>query len=153
MLDISRKQTVALDWSYPQEIENFKFSHYEDMMGIYMITRKFGNNESIIYVGKTKRPVVRRLYEHEHKDLSCWTKKRGTKHVRFAKVHKEGLDNELLLDCVESAIIQSLVEDEVYTLTNKDKLKTCTAYYKLRIKNTGYPFILDREIEFLPDSD
>ena len=47
MLDINRKQTVTLDWSYPQEIENFKFSHYEDMMGIYMITRKFGNNKEM----------------------------------------------------------------------------------------------------------
>lgn len=153
MPDFNRKQTVILKWSYPQEIENFKFSHYDDMMGIYMITRKIGNKQSIIYVGKTKRFITKRLYEHENKDNSSWTKKRGAKYIRFARVHKDGFDDELLLDCVESAIIQSLIEDGVYTLTNKAKIKTCTVHYKLCIKNIGFPFILNRAIDFLPDSD
>lgn len=153
MPDLNRKQTVALKWSYPQKLENFKSSHFNDMMGIYIITRKFSNKQSIIYVGKTKWFVTRRLYEHENRDFSPWTEKKGVKYVRFARVQKDGFDDELLLDCVESAIIQSLIEDGVYTLTNKDKIKTCTAYYELRIKSIGFPFILNRDIDFVPDGD
>lgn len=107
MPDFNRKQTITLKWSYPQKKENFKFSHYDDMMGVYMITRKFGNKKSIIYIGKTRRFVAKRLNEHENRDFSPWTEKIGQKYVRFAMVQKDGFDDELLLDCVESALIQS----------------------------------------------
>lgn len=146
-----RLHTIKLNWSYPRLVENVSNSEYASCHGIYLISRVFGGKESYIYVGKTERPFSQRLWEHQNKDFSSWTQKRGIWRVRFCDVHKEGFDDALLIDCIESAVIHSLIEKGINTLTNTSKVRSCTVHYPLRVISKGYRGAVPPSYLFIPD--
>lgn len=63
---MAKQKTIIINWSYPREFENAKETElsYEGY-GIYCISRKFGGNETILYIGKTDWQFRDRLKNHK----------------------------------------------------------------------------------------
>lgn len=127
---------IMIEWSYPIEFD--RILQYECMkeIGLYYITRKFGNKESNLYIGKTTYSFFSRLDCHRWNWLNNY---RGKKFVRLGKVisPKNISDEEL----------RQLINDAECTLiyTMGDRLKknivstlSCNPNYRLKIKNVGY---------------
>ena len=55
---------VTIEWSYPMDIDNILLDERMQDIGIYYITRKFGNNVSNLYIGKTIYSFGSRLESH-----------------------------------------------------------------------------------------
>ena len=71
---------VTIEWSYPMDIDNILLDERMQDIGIYYITRKFGNNVSNLYIGKTIYSFGSRLESHRW----FWTDNyRGRKEVRL----------------------------------------------------------------------
>lgn len=60
-----RKHTVKIKWNYPILLENIYCKEDVNEHGIYCITRKYGDNEKIIYIGKTIDSFEHRLKSYE----------------------------------------------------------------------------------------
>lgn len=128
-----RIKTIKVNWSYPILYENI-FSYgkiYEK--GIYYLSRKFGNNETLLYIGKTNNSFFNRLYCH-----SDWLSEyRGKILVRLGIIiSPKNYDDSLITD-IESAIIYKLKPIE-----NTDKIKSYTYYNECKILNIGYKGVL-----------
>ena len=55
---------VTIEWSYPMDIDNILLDERMQDIGIYYITRKFGNNVSNLYIGKIIYSFGSRLESH-----------------------------------------------------------------------------------------
>lgn len=127
---------ITIEWSYPKEFDKILQHECMKEIGIYYITRKFGNKEGNLYIGKTTYSFFSRLECHRWNWLSDY---RGKKFVRLGKViaPKNISDEEL----------HQLINDAERTLiyTMGDRLKknivstlSCNPSYRLKIKNVGY---------------
>lgn len=76
-------RTVKLYWSMPMEIDNFFESEDAKDIGIYFITRKFGNSETPLYIGKSIHSFKSRIKSHEE-----WLTeyKRGRLLIRLGRI-------------------------------------------------------------------
>jgi len=141
---------ITIEWSYPIEFD--RILQYECMneIGLYYITRKFGNKESNLYIGKTTYSFFSRLDCHRWSWLSNY---KGKKFVRLGKIisPKNISDEEL----------RQLINDAECTLiyTMGDRLKknivstlSCNPNYRLKIKNVGYRGDILPEV-FISDED
>lgn len=59
------KQTVVIKWSGPYTLENLHKREAALNNGIYTIYRRYGNKETLLYIGKTQRSILQRIKEHE----------------------------------------------------------------------------------------
>lgn len=57
-------ENIIIDWHGPFNMENLSKHDIAYQYGLYTISRVWGNNESLIYIGKTERDVVTRIEEH-----------------------------------------------------------------------------------------
>ena len=55
---------VTIEWSYPMDIDNILLDERMKDIGVYYTTRKFGNNVSNMYIGKTIDCFGSRLESH-----------------------------------------------------------------------------------------
>lgn len=131
---------IIVKWTYPREFENAKETilSYEGF-GIYCISRKFGRNETILYIGKTDRQFRDRLKNHRKVWMSNY---RGEKVVRFGTIVKPITVTSEIINDVESAIIYDIEPKH-----NKSKKKSYHYFEEYIILNQGYrgqlPKIID----------
>lgn len=136
-----RLRNVEINWSKPMLYENSYYNERVDGKGLYYISRKFGGNEALLYIGKTYDCFFIRLLSHDENWLN---KYRGTKYVRFGTISSPIVDDEefkILVKDVESALIY-----ELNPVHNTMSTKSYTLTYECRIRNSGYHGVLPLEI-------
>lgn len=127
---------VTIEWSYPMDIDNILLDERMQDIGIYYITRKFGNNVSNLYIGKTIYSFGSRLESHRW----FWTDDyRGRKEVRLGTIVKpKYLNNEelyQLISDVEATLIYLMSDSLIHN--NKCTL-SCNPSQRIKITNIGY---------------
>lgn len=133
---IHKYKKITIKWSYPKEIESILGDERMYDIGIYYITRKFGNKESNLYIGKTTYSFFSRLDCHRWNWLSDY---RGKKFVRLGKVISPvNISDEELYQLINDA-------ERTLIYTMGDRLKknivstqTCNPNDRLKITNVGY---------------
>ena len=69
MADENRLHNITIKWTYPRVIENIDTCRESTQNGLYYVSRIFGNRETTIYIGETKRDFMTRIDEHDKKSL------------------------------------------------------------------------------------
>ena len=141
---------VTIEWSYPMDIDNILLDERMQDIGIYYITRKFGNNVSNLYIGKTIYSFGSRLESHRW----FWTDDyRGRKEVRLGTIVKpKYLNNEelyQLISDVEATLIYLMSDSLIHN--NKCTL-SCNPSQGIKITNIGYRGDLPPEM-YIKDED
>lgn len=141
---------VTIEWSYPMDIDNILLDERMQDIGIYYITRKFGNNVSNLYIGKTIYNFGSRLESHRW----FWTDNyRGRKEVRLGTIVKpKYLNNEelhQLISDVEATLIYLMSDSLIHN--NKCTL-SCNPSQRIKITNIGYRGDLSSEM-YIKDED
>ena len=141
---------VTIEWSYPMDIDNILLDERMQDIGIYFITRKFGNNVSNLYIGKTIYNFGSRLESHRW----FWTDDyRGRKEVRLGTIVKpKYLNNEelyQLISDVEATLIYLMSDSLIHN--NKCTL-SCNPSQRIKITNIGYRGDLPSEM-YIKDED
>ena len=141
---------VTIEWSYPMDIDNILLDERMQDIGIYYITRKFGNNVSNLYIGKTIYSFGSRVGSHRW----FWTDDyRGRKEVRLGTIVKpKYLNNEelyQLISDVEATLIYLMSDSLIHN--NKCTL-SCNPSQRIKITNIGYRGDLPPEI-YIKDED
>ena len=123
---------IEVKWSYPKAFEKIIETEIaQSGWGIYYISRKFGENETLLYIGITYAQNFKaRLDSHSWN----WFKNyRGKKLIRFGEfTNKIDVSNETIVD-IESALIFEI--SPKHNTSKKSSYKFNSLY---RIKNTGY---------------
>ena len=117
------------------EIENILYDERMSDIGIYYITRRFGNHISDLYIGKTVYSFGSRLESH----YWYWLDKyRGKKYVRLGTIVKPKNisedDLKQLIGDAEATLIYCLGEQ---LLQNKMCTISCNPSQRLMITNIG----------------
>ena len=141
---------VTIEWSYPMDIDNILLDERMQDIGIYYTTRKFGNNVSNMYIGKTIDCFGSRLESHRW----FWTDDyRGRKEVRLGTIVKPNyLNNEelyQLISDVEATLIYLMSDSLIHN--NKCTL-SCNPSQRIKITNIGYRGDLPPEM-YIKDED
>lgn len=133
-----RSRIVKIEWSYPRTYDNIFYSPQINDIGIYCLSRKYGENETLLYIGKTNHSFYSRLSSHQF-----WFEQyKGKLIVRLGIITQPSkYDNELIED-IESAIIY-----EIKPLENTDKINGYTCWNVCEIENSGYRGLLPRIID------
>lgn len=63
-------EEVIINWNGPYKFERMSQYEVSYSNGIYAISRVWGNNETLIYLGQTIRSFATRLNEHQEEWLS-----------------------------------------------------------------------------------
>lgn len=71
---------ITINWHGPYQLSRAHLPEIAEENGIYVITRKWGNSETLIYIGRTKRGLYQRISEHEKSWLCDF---RGCLQVRY----------------------------------------------------------------------
>ena len=79
-------ENVIINWNGPYKFENIGQYEIANNNGIYSISRVWGNNETLIYLGKTVRNFETRLNEHQ---INWLNGVRGQIKVRFGVLEFE----------------------------------------------------------------
>ena len=74
---------IKIEWSYPVEFSAILKTEAMNDIGIYYISRKFGEKESILYIGKATYNFSTRLECH---NVNKVNKYRGKKFVRLGRI-------------------------------------------------------------------
>ena len=141
---------VTIEWSYPMDIDNILLDERMQDIGIYYITRKFGNNVSNLYIGKTIYSFGSRLESHRWFGVDDY---RGRKEVRLGTIVKpKYLNNEelyQLISDVEATLIYLMSDSLIHN--NKCTL-SCNPSQRIKITNIGYRGDLPPEM-YIKDED
>ena len=141
---------VTIEWSYPMDIDNILLDERMQDIGIYYITRKFGNNVSNMYIGKTIDCFGSRLESHRWFGVDDY---RGRKEVRLGTIVKpKYLNNEelyQLISDVEATLIYLMSDSLIHN--NKCTL-SCNPSQRIKITNIGYRGDLPPEM-YIKDED
>lgn len=58
-------EIIIIHWSGPYKFDNIRYYERTYQGGIYAISRFWGSNESLLYIGRTERDFGTRIYEHQ----------------------------------------------------------------------------------------
>lgn len=144
---------ITIEWSYPIEINNILQKDCMNEIGIYYISRKFGEKQSILYIEKTTYHFKSRLISHKEEWLDCY---RGKKFVRLGRIvyPKNCSEEELkaLINDAERTIIFYLSnKNEHKLIANIASTKSTAFDYVLKITNIGYRGDLPPELYLSED--
>jgi len=128
-----RIKTVKINWSYPVLYENIFSSIRVNEKGIYYLSRKFGDKETLLYIGKTSNSFYNRLNSHKYW-LNLY---RGKLFVRLGIIISPKTYDDSLITDVESALIY-----EMQPFENTDKTNGYYYLNECKIVNTGYRGLL-----------
>lgn len=139
---------ITIKWSYPVAFDRILEKESVTDMGIYYISRQFGNKKSILYIGKTTDMFKHRLKDHKKKWLDTY---RGQKSVRLgtviAPVNISEEERKELINDAEKTIIYYLSKlDEHDPVANVVSTNSANFYHILKIENTGFRGQLPKEI-------
>lgn len=142
---------ITIEWSYPIEINSILQKECMNDIGIYYISRKFGEKQSILYIGKTTYNFKSRLESHKEYWLDTY---RGKKFVRLGKIVSpknisEEEMKELINDAERTIIFYLSNIDEHELVVNVVSTKSTEFDNTLKITNTGYRGQLPEEL-FIP---
>ncbi len=140
---VSRVKYIEIRWTYPKSPDAAWESEESYGRGIYQITRLFGGNESLLYIGVVKgedRNFYQRLSEH----WSWLQSIRGTVRIRFGKiVGRQGFTlTREILETAEGALIWEHQPSE-----NTAKMNDYRKYHHLVITNSGYRGFLNQVVD------
>ncbi|MBP3568271.1 MAG: hypothetical protein J6K04_03800 [Lachnospiraceae bacterium] len=143
---------IVIEWSYPVEINSILQKECMNDIGIYYISRKFGEKQSILYIGKTTYSFFSRLESHKEFWLNTY---KGKKYVRLGRIvsPKNITEDELkqLINDAERTIIYYLSNmDEHELVANVVSTKSTKFDTVLKISNAGYRGQLPKEL-FIPE--
>ena len=149
---MAKYRRITIDWSYPIEINNILQKESMNDIGIYYISRKFGEKQSILYIGKTTYSFKSRLESHKANWLDTY---KGQKYIRLGRIvsPKNISEEELktLINDAERTIIFYLSNlDEHELVANVVSTRFTTFDYTLKITNIGYKGQLPSEL-FIPE--
>ncbi|HZK02155.1 MAG TPA: hypothetical protein VFC96_04750 [Anaerovoracaceae bacterium] len=128
-----RAKKVNIDWSYPRTYENIFYSPQIYDIGLHYLSRKYGNNETLLYIGKTSNSFYNRLNSHKYW-LNLY---RGKLFVRLGIIISPKTYDDSLITDVESALIY-----EMQPFENTDKTNGYYYLNECKIVNTGYRGLL-----------
>jgi len=128
-----RIKTVKINWSYPVLYENIFSSIRVNEKGIYYLSRKFGDKETLLYIGKTSNSFYNRLNSHKYW-LNLY---RGKLFVRLGIIISPKTYDDSLITDVESALIY-----EMQPFENTDKTNGYYYLNECKIVNIGYRGLL-----------
>lgn len=134
--DNLRDKLIRIYWHRPMFIENAIESDIALNHGLYYITRKFGTNETSLYIGKASRTIKERIITHDNEWVHRY---RGKIFVRMGKIIYPHTVDADIIDHAESALIY---EHSDILADNTDKVKSYTYTDLYRIENTGYHYEL-----------
>lgn len=133
---MATKPSIVLKWSAPIPIKEAIEDPDFISSGVYCITRKYGSNVSLYYVGKSAGVSVRgRLKDHQETTVNG---KKGEKMVSFARVSKEdigGMNLKSVIDDIESLLIYDAQPE--YNIQKKCSLNVKNDFI---LKNAGHKF-------------
>lgn len=137
---MSRQRKTEINWTYPRKLESaINSSICVESWGIYYISRKFGNNETLLYIGLTfNQKFVHRIAKHYENWLH---KYRGTIYIRFGEFTKPQYITKDLIEDAESCLIfelspkHNICKKASYTFTNE-----------YIISNTGFRGVIPKQI-------
>lgn len=149
---MAKYKRITVEWSYPVEINSILRKESMNDIGIYYISRKFGEKQSILYIGKTTYNFWSRLESHNKDWLNTY---RGKKYVRLGRIvspthiSKEELNN--LINDAEKTLIYYLSNIDGYELlANISSTKSANFDKPLIISNTGNRGQLPEEL-YIPE--
>lgn len=143
---------ITIEWSYPVEINSILQKECMNDIGIYYISRKFGEKQSILYIGKTTYSFWSRLESHKEYWLDSY---RGKKFVRLGRIIRpsnisEQELKELINDAERTIIFYLSNIDEHELVANVVSTKSTNFDNILKIKNSGYRGQLPEDL-FIPE--
>lgn len=150
---MARYRNITIKWDYPIEFSSILQKETMNDIGLYYISRKFGNKESMLYIGKTTYSFYSRLDTHNVYKID---KYRGEKYVRLGHIVslKNISDEELkeLINDAEKTIIFYISNlcNDCELIDNVDCRQTISCNNKLKIKNVGYRGQLPQEL-YIPE--
>lgn len=158
MADSNRVQHITIDWSYPIKLESIDTNWKCNENGIYYISRKFGDKESPVYIGETKREFITRVNEH-YRSVSDFFSKRGDKYIRLGTIVKpksllnyDEIEYKHLLQTIESILVEDLyLKGKAGALCNIRQVASYTQWFKLYIENFGYHGELPRVLPYIEE--
>lgn len=146
---MSRPKKITINWSRPIPWdERDLYEAIETGPGVYAISRIFGNKETLLYIGETKRESFKkRMDEHvtdHNKGKEEFLNLRGRKYVRFGHIDGfQGYDEitmKRILRNTETHLIWNYNPQE-----NRKQLATATIWKQLDITNRGSSWIFSRK--------
>ena len=149
---MAKYRRITIEWSYPIEINSILEKESMNDKGIYYISRKFGDKESILYIGKTTDYFGRRLWSHYEDWLD---KYKGKKSVRLGRIvsplniSQEEL-NTLINDAEKTIIFYLSNTEGCELIANIKSTRSINCEKLLKIKNIGFRGSLPEEL-FIPD--
>lgn len=142
---------ITIEWSYPVEIDSILQKESMKDIGIYYISSKYREKQSLLYIGKTTHSFGSRLESHKENWLD---KYKGKKYVRLGRIvspkHISEKDLKKLINDAEKTIIFCLSNFGKHELVaNVVSTKSTNFDTILKIKNVGYRGQLPEEL-FIP---
>ncbi|MDE6418022.1 MAG: hypothetical protein K2K49_02300 [Duncaniella sp.] len=158
MADPNRIHHIIIEWSRPSRLDNIDANWKCVKNGLYYISRKFGNVESPIYIGETKRDFITRINEH-YRDVSEFLNKRGEKYIRLGTIIKpkslssyNDLEFKHLLQTIESELVKDLyLRGKANALCNIRQVLSYTQWFQLYIENEGCRGELSPELPYIEE--
>lgn len=150
---MAKYRRITIEWSYPIEINNILLKDCMSDIGIYYISRKFGEKESILYIGKSIHNFGSRLNKHKQEWLDTY---RGRKYVRLGRiVRPKNISEEELKELINDAertliFYTSQIDNNHELVANVVSTQSTTFNNILKITNIGYRGQLESEI-FIPE--
>ena len=143
---------ITIKWSYPKEFDIALASERMNDIGIYYISRVFGDKETLLYIGKTTASFGSRLKDHKAKWLDDY---RGTKYVRLGEIVEPKdmsvYDTAGYINDAEKTIIFYLTQIQEQELpANVTSTNSTYPLQDLIINNTGYGGDLPKRL-FIPE--
>jgi GIY-YIG catalytic domain len=121
-------KSIEIDWAYPRLISSVIDKDILFDWGLYQITSKNSNKESLLYIGKAWHNFNDRIKSHNKKWLDIYD---GDKYVRLGHLNTKITEKQLF--DIESAIIFDL-----NPIHNIQSTKTDNPSDEYDIFNTGY---------------
>ena len=131
----AKKPVVVLKWSTPILLEDAIKSRTALVTGVYCIIRRYGSNETNIYIGKSVDGGIKsRLQRHLNSEK---TEKQGKYYASFVDIPVDSVfdDYDRVVEDIETLLIY-----DAQPKCNKQKRKPPVRLYNMDfiIKNAGY---------------
>ena len=137
---MGRTRKIQIEWSYPIKVDSaLTKERCIQSFGIYYISRKFGNKETLLYIGLTlHQNFINRILQHHKNWMDDY---RGEKYIRFGEFP---IGKPVTRDMIED--IESCIIFELQPIHNINKKSSYTCKNEYEILNTRYRGVIPKEI-------